>query len=183
MVHERIRRDWGYGSAERLSREDLIRQRYRGIRPAPGYPACPDHSEKRPLFRLLDAEAAAGLRLTETCAMVPAASVCGLCFQHPASRYFSVGPIGRDQVGDYAARKGMPRSEVETWLGPNLAYDPPGAAGPPPEGTGHDALPPSVLPSEGRGAALRGRTRATSSATRAGESPPTAARRSGRGRR
>ena len=124
MVHERIRRDWGYGVAERLSREDLIRQRYRGIRPAPGYPACPDHSEKRLLFGLLEAEAAAGIRLTETCAMVPAASVCGLCFQHPASRYFAVGRIGPDQVGDYATRRGMSRPEAETWLGPSLAYDP-----------------------------------------------------------
>ncbi len=133
MVHERIRRDWGYGSAERLSREDLIRQRYRGIRPAPGYPACPDHTEKRLLFGLLDAETATGIRLTETCAMMPAASVSGLCFQHPASRYFAVGPVGRDQVGDYAARKGISRSEAETWLGPSLAYDPARIA---PEGAG-----------------------------------------------
>ena len=128
MVHLAVRRDWGYGAEERLSCRDLIRQRYRGIRPAPGYPACPDHSEKRLLFELLKVEAATGIHLTETCAMMPAASVSGLCFQHPASRYFAVGPVGKDQIGDYAARKGITRSEAEAWLGPNLAYDPAQAA-------------------------------------------------------
>jgi 5-methyltetrahydrofolate--homocysteine methyltransferase len=124
MLHERARHDWGYGAEERLSKEDLIRERYRGIRPAPGYPACPDHSEKRTLWPLLDVEATTGIRLTESCAMQPAASVSGLYFAHPDSRYFAVGKIGRDQVEDYARRKNWPVAEVERWLGPNLAYSP-----------------------------------------------------------
>jgi 5-methyltetrahydrofolate--homocysteine methyltransferase len=122
-LHQQARRDLGYGLAEELSNEDLIEERYRGIRPAFGYPACPDHSEKRTLFRLLRAQEI-GLELTESCAMLPAASVSGLYFSHPRARYFNVGPVGRDQVESYAARKGMPRAEVESWLGPNLAYEP-----------------------------------------------------------
>ncbi|MGD8375395.1 MAG: methionine synthase [Acidobacteriota bacterium] len=124
LLHQRARRDWGYGATEDLSVEDLVREAYRGIRPAPGYPACPDHTEKRTLFRLLGAEDAAGIRLTESCAMIPAASVSGLYLGHPDSRYFAVGKIGRDQVEDYARRKGMDVAEVERWLAPNLAYEP-----------------------------------------------------------
>jgi 5-methyltetrahydrofolate--homocysteine methyltransferase len=122
-LHARARADWGYGADEDLSNEDLIAERYRGIRPAFGYPACPDHTEKRRLFSLLDAPAV-GIELTETCAMVPGASVSGLYFGHPAARYFTVGRIGRDQVVDYAARKGMSIEETERWLAPNLGYDP-----------------------------------------------------------
>jgi 5-methyltetrahydrofolate--homocysteine methyltransferase len=120
-LHAQARRDWGYGAAERLDAADLIAERYRGIRPAFGYPACPDHSEKRTLFALLDA-GRAGLRLTETYAMSPAASVSGLYFAHPEARYFTVGRIGRDQVEAYARRKGTSVDEVERWLAPNLAY-------------------------------------------------------------
>ena len=123
-LHETARREWGYGQDERLSREELFKERYRGIRPAPGYPACPDHTEKRILWELLGAREAVEIDLTESCAMDPAASVSGLYFAHPEARYFSVGKIGRDQVADYAARKGMPVEEVERWLAPNLAYDP-----------------------------------------------------------
>jgi 5-methyltetrahydrofolate--homocysteine methyltransferase len=101
----------------------MIRERYRGIRPAPGYPACPDHTEKRTLFDLLGAEAASGVTLTESFAMLPAASVSGLYFAHPQAKYFAVGKINRDQVEDYAARKKLPVSEVERWLAPNLNYD------------------------------------------------------------
>jgi 5-methyltetrahydrofolate--homocysteine methyltransferase len=120
-LHAEVRRAW-YAPGEELSAEDLIRERYRGIRPAFGYPACPDHSEKEKLFRLLDA-AAAGLELTETFATMPAASVSGIYFAHPDARYFSVGRIGRDQVGDYARRKGLSVAEAERWLRPNLAYE------------------------------------------------------------
>ena len=102
---------------------DLIAEKYRGIRPAAGYPSCPDHSEKRTLWQLLDAEQAAGIRLTETFAMWPAASVSGLYFSHPEARYFAVDLVTRDQVEDYARRKGVPRAEAERWLAPNLAYD------------------------------------------------------------
>jgi len=123
MLHARVRREWGYGAGERLSNEELIDEKYRGIRPAFGYPACPDHSEKRTLFRLLGAEQV-GITLTESCAMWPAASVSGLYFAHPQARYFNVGAIGRDQASDYAARKGVPLAEVERWLAPNLGYDP-----------------------------------------------------------
>jgi 5-methyltetrahydrofolate--homocysteine methyltransferase len=123
-LHLEARRAWGYGREENLSNEDLIAERYRGIRPAPGYPACPDHTEKRLLFALLEAERHAGIRLTESCAMWPAASVSGWYFAHPQSRYFSVDRVTRDQVQDYARRKGMSLSEVERWLAPNLGYEP-----------------------------------------------------------
>jgi 5-methyltetrahydrofolate--homocysteine methyltransferase len=127
LLHQRVRREWGYGEAEDLTNEELIDERYRGIRPAFGYPASPDHTEKRTLFGLLDAPAA-GITLTETCAMWPAASVSGLYLAHPEARYFMVGKIDRDQVADYAARKGMTVAEVERWLGPSLGYDPRAAA-------------------------------------------------------
>jgi 5-methyltetrahydrofolate--homocysteine methyltransferase len=122
-LHSRARRDWGFGGDEGLSNEELIAEKYRGIRPAFGYPACPDHCEKGTLFELLDAPAV-GIELTESFAMTPAASVSGLYFAHPAARYFTVGRIDRDQVGDYARRKGVPLAEVERWLAPNLGYDP-----------------------------------------------------------
>ncbi len=122
-LHAKARREWGYGRQEQLSTEDLIEEKYRGIRPAPGYPACPDHTEKRGLFTLLDAERAAGMMLTESCAMMPAASVSGLYFAHPESRYFAVDRLTREQVEAYAGRKGMPLAEVERWLAPNLGYD------------------------------------------------------------
>jgi 5-methyltetrahydrofolate--homocysteine methyltransferase len=122
-LHARARKDWGYGTQERLSADDLVHERYRGIRPAFGYPACPDHSEKWKLFSLLGAERT-GISLTESCAMAPAASVSGLYFANPHSKYFNVGRIGRDQLEDYAARKGMPVAEAERWLGSNLAYEP-----------------------------------------------------------
>ncbi|MEW6280172.1 MAG: methionine synthase [Candidatus Eremiobacterota bacterium] len=121
-LHLQARRDWGF--SEELSLEDLLRERYRGIRPAPGYPACPDHTEKRTLWRLLDVEKNAGIRLTESMAMMPASSVSGWLFGHPEARYFAVGKLGRDQVADYAARKGLDVAEVERWLGSNLNYDP-----------------------------------------------------------
>jgi 5-methyltetrahydrofolate--homocysteine methyltransferase len=123
-LHKRVRQEWGYGGEEKLSTEELIREKYRGIRPAAGYPACPDHTEKGTLWRLLDAEASTGIRLTESFAMWPGSSVSGLYFAHPESRYFSLGRIGRDQVADYAVRKGMAVAEVERWLGQNLNYDP-----------------------------------------------------------
>jgi 5-methyltetrahydrofolate--homocysteine methyltransferase len=122
-LHAKVRREWGYGRAESLTNDQLIEERYRGIRPAPGYPACPDHTEKQSIFALLGAEQGAGMRLTESCAMMPAASVSGLYFAHPESRYFAVDRITREQVEAYAARKGMPVSEVERWLAPNLGYD------------------------------------------------------------
>jgi 5-methyltetrahydrofolate--homocysteine methyltransferase len=124
LLHERARRDWGYGRSERLSKEDLIEEKYRGIRPASGYPSWPDHTEKATLWQLLGAEAATGMRLTESFAMLPAASVSGLYFAHPQATYFAVDLVTRDQVESYAARRGMPRSEVERWLAPNLGYDP-----------------------------------------------------------
>ena len=129
-LHERVRREfWGYAPDEAFAGADLVAERYRGIRPAPGYPACPDHTEKRTIFRLLDAERVAGMRLTENCAMLPAASVSGWYFAHPEARYFGVGRIARDQVADYALRKGMTVDETEQWLAPNLAYHPRPAAG------------------------------------------------------
>ncbi|MGE5510132.1 MAG: methionine synthase [Bacteroidota bacterium] len=124
-MHERVRRElWGYAADERLSNEDLILERYRGIRPAPGYPAQPDHTEKATLFKLLDAERVAGIRLTESFAMWPGASVSGLYFSHPESHYFGVGKVERDQVQDYARRKGWTVAEAERWLAPVLNYDP-----------------------------------------------------------
>lgn len=124
LLHKQAREDWGYGKEEALSNEDLIRERYRGIRPAPGYPACPDHTEKRALFDLLQVEKCTGIRLTETFAMLPASSVSGLYFAHPDARYFAVGKIGQDQVLDYHLRKQMDLRTVERWLGQNLNYDP-----------------------------------------------------------
>jgi 5-methyltetrahydrofolate--homocysteine methyltransferase len=124
-LHQRVRKEfWAYAPDENLSNEELIAEKYRGIRPAPGYPAQPDHTEKATLFRLLDAEAAAGVKLTESFAMWPGASVSGLYFSHPESAYFGVGRIGRDQVEDYAGRKGWTMAEAERWLSPILAYDP-----------------------------------------------------------
>jgi len=123
-LHKRVRDEWGYGRAEGLSIDDLIHEKYRGIRPAAGYPACPDHTEKGTLWRLLNVEASTGMQITESYAMWPGSSVSGLYFAHPESRYFSLGKIDRDQVADYAERKGMTVSEVERWLGPNLNYDP-----------------------------------------------------------
>ncbi|HEX2139370.1 MAG TPA: methionine synthase [Woeseiaceae bacterium] len=124
-LHERVRKEyWPYAPDEKLSNAELIAERYRGIRPAPGYPACPDHTEKGQLWRLLDVESKIGLRLTESFAMVPTAAVSGFYFSHPDSRYFSVGQVGRDQVESLAARKGWPIEEVERWLTPNLGYDP-----------------------------------------------------------
>ncbi len=119
-LHREVRKAWGYGKEEHLSAEDLIRERYRGIRPAPGYPACPDHTEKRILFDLLEAEQVTGIHLTETFAMFPASSVSGLYFAHPQAKYFSVGKIDHDQVKDYAARKQMDVTTMERWLSPNL---------------------------------------------------------------
>ena len=124
MLHRRARIEWGYGREEQLTNDDLIAEKYRGIRPAFGYTACPDHSEKRMLFDLLEAEQNAGITLTENFAMWPAASVSGLYFAHPQSRYFSVDRISQDQVEDYARRKGMTVAEVERWLAPNLGYEP-----------------------------------------------------------
>ena len=123
-LHAQARRDWGYGRDERFTNEQLIDEAYRGIRPAPGYPACPDHTEKRTLFGLLDAERQAGIHLTENYAMHPAASVSGLYFAHPEARYFTVDRITRDQVEDYARRKQWSVAEVERWLAPNLSYEP-----------------------------------------------------------
>ncbi len=124
-LHERTRREfWGYAPDEALGNEQLIKEEYRGIRPAPGYPACPDHSEKRKLWELLDVEANIGLTLTESFAMYPTASVSGFYFAHPDARYFAVGKIGRDQVASYAERQGVSVAEAEKWLAPNLGYDP-----------------------------------------------------------
>jgi len=123
-MHERVRQEfWSYAAAENLSNEELVREEYRGIRPAPGYPACPDHTEKATLWELIDPVSNAGMRLTESFAMLPTASVSGLYFAHPEARYFGVGKIGRDQVEDYAKRKGMSLSEVERWLSPVLGYE------------------------------------------------------------
>jgi 5-methyltetrahydrofolate--homocysteine methyltransferase len=124
-MHLRVRREWwGHERDETLEVDDLIAEKYRGIRPAPGYPACPDHTEKAELFRLLGAEDHAAMQLTESFAMLPAASVSGFYFSHPEARYFAVARIDRDQVENYARRKGMPLEEVERWLAPNLAYTP-----------------------------------------------------------
>jgi 5-methyltetrahydrofolate--homocysteine methyltransferase len=120
-----VRRElWGYAPDETLSNEARIQEAYRGIRPAPGYPASPDHTEKRTIFEVLDAERRIGARLTESFAMIPPASVSGWYFAHPGSQYFGVGRVGRDQVEDYARRKGMTVEETERWLAPNLGYEP-----------------------------------------------------------
>jgi 5-methyltetrahydrofolate--homocysteine methyltransferase len=124
LLHERVRKEWGYGAGEHLTKGDLIQEQYRGIRPAPGYPACPDHTTKQTLFAMLDAECSAGVRLTETFAMLPAASVSGLYLAHPEARYFAVDRITKDQVEDYARRRGFSLREAEKWLAPNLAYEP-----------------------------------------------------------
>ncbi|HXJ21426.1 MAG TPA: methionine synthase [Polyangia bacterium] len=128
-LHKLVREEWGYGRDEKLSNEQLIREEYRGIRPAAGYPACPDHTEKAALWKLLDVQRATGIELTESFAMWPGSSVSGLYFAHPAARYFTVGKLGRDQIVDYHTRKGMTLAEVERWLGPNLGYDPASNAG------------------------------------------------------
>jgi 5-methyltetrahydrofolate--homocysteine methyltransferase len=122
MLHERARQDCGFGRGEQLSKEDLIRERYRGIRPAPGYPSCPDHSEKATLFKLLRVEEETGIHLTENFAMVPPAAVSGLYLNHPEAAYFAVGKVGEDQVTDYAKRKDLSKDEAERWLRPNLGY-------------------------------------------------------------
>jgi 5-methyltetrahydrofolate--homocysteine methyltransferase len=129
FLHKRVREEWGYGRAEKLTTEDLIGEKYRGIRPAAGYPACPDHTEKGILWKLLDVEKNAGIRLTESFAMWPGSSVSGLYFAHPESKYFAVGKLGRDQLLDYHVRKGMTLQEAERWLGPYLNYEPGAAAG------------------------------------------------------
>jgi 5-methyltetrahydrofolate--homocysteine methyltransferase len=123
-LHKRVRDEWGYGRAENFAPADLIHEKYRGIRPAAGYPACPDHTEKGALWSLLNVEAATGIRITESYAMWPGSSVSGLYFAHPEARYFTLGKIGRDQAADYAARKDMRLSEVERWLASNLNYEP-----------------------------------------------------------
>jgi 5-methyltetrahydrofolate--homocysteine methyltransferase len=131
FLHRRVREEWGYGKTEKLTTEDLIGEKYRGIRPAAGYPACPDHTEKEILWKLLEVEKNTGIQLTESCAMWPASSVSGLYFAHPESKYFAVGKLGRDQVLDYHLRKGMTLQEIERWLGPYLNYDPPKTAAAP----------------------------------------------------
>jgi 5-methyltetrahydrofolate--homocysteine methyltransferase len=124
LLHERTRKEfWGYAKDEQLSNKELIEEKYSGIRPAPGYPACPDHTEKYKLFQLLDATKNAGITLTESLAMNPPPSVCGWYFAHPESKYFGIGKIAKDQVEDYAKRKNMPLEEVERWLRPQLDYE------------------------------------------------------------
>jgi 5-methyltetrahydrofolate--homocysteine methyltransferase len=124
LTHKRAREFCGYGRAEKLTLEEIIRERYRGIRPAPGYPACPDHTEKGILFDLLGAAPAAGITLTENFAMHPASSVSGHYFNHADSRYFAVGKLGRDQIEDYTRRKGLTVAATEKWLAPYLDYEP-----------------------------------------------------------
>src|SRR3989338_7081265 len=124
MMHARVRKEfWGYAAKEKLSTDEIVKEKYQGIRPAPGYPACPDHTEKRILFYLLNAEKATSIQLTESFAMYPAASVSGFYFSHPESKYFGIGKIARDQVVDYAKRKGLDIKVAEKWLSPNLDYD------------------------------------------------------------
>jgi 5-methyltetrahydrofolate--homocysteine methyltransferase len=123
-LHERVRQElWGYAPEEALENTALIREDYQGIRPAPGYPACPEHTEKRTILSLLEAEQRAGIRLTESCAMTPTAAVSGMFFWHPGAAYFGVGRLGRDQIEDYARRKGWSVAEAEEWLAPNLGYE------------------------------------------------------------
>ena len=123
-LHEITRKEWGYAKDENLSVEDMIKEKYQGIRPAAGYPACPDHTEKQTLFRLLKTEKHTNIMLTESMAMTPASSVSGLYFSHPESRYFPLGRINKDQALDYAKRKGWSEKRVEKWLAPNLGYEP-----------------------------------------------------------
>jgi 5-methyltetrahydrofolate--homocysteine methyltransferase len=123
-LHKRVRAEWGYGKDEKLSNEDMIAEKYRGIRPAPGYPSQPDHTEKPLIFDLLQVGEATGITLTESFAMYPASSVCGIYFAHKDTHYFAVSSIGKDQVESYATRKGMKVAEVERWLSPILGYDP-----------------------------------------------------------
>jgi 5-methyltetrahydrofolate--homocysteine methyltransferase len=123
LMHVKVRKEyWGYAPDENLGLENLLKEEYRGIRPAPGYPACPDHSEKKTLFDLLQAETKAGIKLTENFAMFPAASVSGYYLAHPISQYFNVGKIGKDQISDYAKRKGESVAQIEKWLNANLNY-------------------------------------------------------------
>ncbi|MDB4754978.1 methionine synthase, partial [bacterium] len=123
LMHEKVRKElWGYGSTEKLSKEDLIKESYKGIRPAPGYPACPDHTEKWTLFKLLDAEKNTEIKLTESLAMIPTAAVSGFYFGHPQSKYFGLGKIQKDQIKDYAQRKKMSLDKAEKWLSPILIY-------------------------------------------------------------
>jgi 5-methyltetrahydrofolate--homocysteine methyltransferase len=123
-MHEKVRKlYWGYAADEKLSNDDLIAERYHGIRPAPGYPSCPDHTEKAILWKLLDVEHSTGISLTESFAMLPTASVSGFYFSYPQARYFPVGKLGADQAEDYARRKGMSLATVERWLGANLGYE------------------------------------------------------------
>ena len=124
FLHKRVRDEWGYGKLEKFTTTDLIEEKYRGIRPAAGYPACPDHTEKGILWDLLDAEKHAGIKLTESFAMWPGSSVSGLYFAHPESKYFAVGKLGKDQIEDYAQRKSLTVAETEKWLGPWLNYNP-----------------------------------------------------------
>ena len=123
LMHKKVRTElWGYAKDEKIANEELMKEEYAGIRPAPGYPAQPDHTEKPTLFKLLNAEKETGIVLTESMAMFPTASVSGLYFAHPDSHYFGIGKIAKDQVEDYASRKGMSVQEAERWLGPNLGY-------------------------------------------------------------
>ena len=125
LLHQKVRRElWGYAPDERLPIEELLKVRYRGIRPAPGYPACPDHTDKAVIFDLLDARRLTGMTLTESAMMIPAASVSGYYFAHPQSIYFAIGKVGEDQVRDFASRKGIPVQEAETRLAAVLAYEP-----------------------------------------------------------
>jgi hypothetical protein len=135
-MHKFARDTWGYGKTEQLSNEDLIKEKYRGIRPAPGYPAQPDHTEKLAIWKLLDVEQNTGMTLTESLAMFPASSVSGLYFAHPESKYFAVGKIERDQIESYAQRKGMSIAEAEKWLQPYLNYDPDSQLAPVPASRG-----------------------------------------------
>ncbi|MDB6114523.1 MAG: metH 1, partial [Lacunisphaera sp.] len=124
LMHKKVRDYCGYGKTENLEMKDIIREKYRGIRPAPGYPACPDHKAKPPLFELLDAQAATGIQLTENFAMFPASSVSGWYFNHPDSKYFATGKLALDQITDLAGRMEIPVAEVEKWLAPYLDYEP-----------------------------------------------------------